>query len=1671
MHKPGSKGGFRLVGGNKWNRRYVWIQANAVHYGQEPKKSERSVPLKELRSVRACAKNEVMDEKGPQQYSANGWKLTTQDKSIIFVTENQADRDSWVLALSKHIKRLQHPELDDEDELAYSESRRLSEPPLDRQSSMGQSFAGAGGRSMSVMSTQHFNSDEIDELMEGEEIEREGLEKHMMKGFRDLSQKYFDEMETAIAAESRAASEARQRAASLSLERARSMSMLTPRRDASQPASPEGKKSNDDEATRAAAAQQALLQAQRQSLSDTEQNQREVLVGAEHATLREMDESFVSRLKELSSAEAARREAARKEWERRRQQEGADLMQAEASARRQLEQAEGKEANRLQVDKDKDMKRSRDEQSSREESERKSRDAARRAQLDSFASGESEQRRTVIKDHTDGVAQLHVLFTTELRAVEAKLLQDEALRIAFAQRNQREDLVGVEESARSDVVISEENERAANFGSRWEREKQAAERAAKERIEEAVKAIRRRHEAEQVELLDAELSRRGAVVDAYDESSLSLMDRFHHEASKAHEAALQRIEAAAAALREAHVAQQQALIRSEADARKGWLQEYAKAVQHNVTLGKDGRTSAEAKFKARAAREESARAAQRAALEKSESDQRLANVATSEQSERTSLATVAKEHLAKARKKQERRETLQKQLGNDEAEQRFAIMSKQEVPARTFLSQFWQVSSESLFGALRCIDDECTERVQLSIFNDMELREAIALTECRLRVEACVADEASLRSDTCSSREQELSELKSSECEHREQRVKYIAQKIEEQRCVMSACDAAKEETMFEAHRSWESIGMLFTEGRSAAELLTAQRLNNIAAILAKELEVQRNHFSRGEVETRMEIEEEEETEWAPIPQVAAKRWKVILEADAARRKALDEGKAKQDVQERTTLVSQEHDSRGRDVLVPEEHERLALHTEYLAATQRLMAKATQDATPATDTAVPSTSSPASSSRSRGMTVSQRDAKAAEKKRIEEAIAAQEALWKEEQAIVTKFVHNGSWVYKPGSQATKSSVFRIGGSKWNKRYLWVSGNDLVYGEKPRKAEKSVPLKSIRKVEAIRALEADREGSPKDLREYVWKLSATDKSILFACTSDKDRSSWIRFLEVISGQSDLESVTTSIRSFAAASGIYGTNSVNDDDNNDDQFSEGEDPFADDDDDMEDADDKNTAAKEPTRTSSAAAAENQSLTFISSDSSRVLQEKRRSGLEPASFTLEQWIQILQEEETDQRDAMESAEKRYRTKIIDSAREEMQQRIEKEATAAQGSFVVGRPRGDTKARSQESVRRAEEAAARAAAEVKERSAIVQKGAWMYKPRSKSTTSSAFMRSLSSIGGSTWNKRYVWVKDEKICYGERPGKVEKEVALKAIQSVYAVPPATMQSEGAPQAYWTLGFKLTADDRSIMWAAPDAKTRKAFIDYLTPLAKRQPSGLQPRNNAYDVRHSLNNDTDGVDDDELENPFGDDDDENSPYDITKGPSDRSGEEQKRTASLEEVSGGPTTRSKRNRRQSTVSLAIKREPEIPLTNLPMFLQNTEQLTQLRKEEGLVGVGVASGDGLCLRSVGEVDGMLCGRTARLMCLSESLHGGPLAVVGKRRGSSASPHDDQRPTPRHHAREPSPGGSTRGIVASAQRKAPLRIEVEIDSASGQHAKVVSCGSVTGHLDLLFTTVHQLR
>lgn len=114
-----------------------------------------------------------------------------------------------------------------------------------------------------------------------------------------------------------------------------------------------------------------------------------------------------------------------------------------------------------------------------------------------------------------------------------------------------------------------------------------------------------------------------------------------------------------------------------------------------------------------------------------------------------------------------------------------------------------------------------------------------------------------------------------------------------------------------------------------------------------------------------------------------------------------------------------------------------------------------------------------------------------------------------------EFVTQGAWLFKPRSKSNKSgflsTLSSLGGKDWNKRFVWVQGPKLLYGERPKKPEKEVLLADIQSVYPTSPAEMRAAGAPEKLCSTGFKVVAEDRAILWAAQDAATRRVFLEFL--------------------------------------------------------------------------------------------------------------------------------------------------------------------------------------------------------------------------------------------------------------------------------------------------------------------------------------------------------------------------------------------------------------------------------------------------------------------------------------------------------------------------------------------------------------------------------
>ena len=89
-------GGLRNIGGQSWNRRYVFVGDKAICYGEKMGLKEKLLPFETIRTVYAMPREQVRNLKGPEQFSEFGWAMQVDSRETYFCCESESLRNEWV---------------------------------------------------------------------------------------------------------------------------------------------------------------------------------------------------------------------------------------------------------------------------------------------------------------------------------------------------------------------------------------------------------------------------------------------------------------------------------------------------------------------------------------------------------------------------------------------------------------------------------------------------------------------------------------------------------------------------------------------------------------------------------------------------------------------------------------------------------------------------------------------------------------------------------------------------------------------------------------------------------------------------------------------------------------------------------------------------------------------------------------------------------------------------------------------------------------------------------------------------------------------------------------------------------------------------------------------------------------------------------------------------------------------------------------------------------------------------------------------------------------------------------------------------------------------------------------------------------------------------------------
>ena len=1587
MMKPGSKSSSWKLGiGGAWARRHVWIQGNAVHYGPKEKKSEKNVPLDEIKKVRVATLQEVATEKGPEKLAHLGFWLVANEKTILFCAESASDRDVWLRVLGAYLARRGDAAPGDDDDALRHNQPNSRATFVDTQSNFAHrtsSVISAAGspqasaapasssppnrpKSQSVIS--NFNSDEIDELIEEEEAIRELLQNKFKKELRVVEDANHAEYEAAVDAEAeRAASERSSRAASAARE-------------------------DDERKAHDAAKRQAMEHADRQAFVGKEHITRDAEINAEDNARK-----LIGKAKDddysIVKAEAARKQQQAQDELAARVTEARDLLRRTETLRRdELEQTAHDAAQGIFKSADESRAAAAAASAARLELARQAAMALQQSARDHFFVDEHSARVLLVdgeKADRLSTEQEATRSKNDALAKQLERVQDQSQRLVMEQRLQRSSLEDNEKTRRQQVASGEEDA-IASLVAAHELELHIAHEksnAARAKREAQLKAS---HEKARVKFASDESSGRQAIGKDDEATRRALRDQHRSGEASARAAEKARMDRERLAREKQLQALCTALGNGEFEARMALSrqqdEDHRKLLSQSVASAEGAEKTAALRIQKEAEAVEKKRRLQREAIETAEASAR-SGIQKDLTKAYVAFQTDAAASFKAAESKQKHRQQIQAQ--HTKAQQDFVAS---EAPARA------QIAGDELKSRKEIIGDEmAAQEDALLRQQEREAREADSLRarhkSDRVALEQLAADEKiSVHADYSSS-------IKSILLEH-EHKVNALV-----------AANLAKEAA--ERQKTLDAIGIELAHITAGAE-------NGKASLIAEE-EISRQLMiqllaDEGKSATqRWETRRQAVTKLSNIASAAAQG---IVDAEASAFEILLEEftSARQAI-----LLSQRE--AAYHVRAAEMKRQAAREAELLAKEQAVLREKRLEQEEAFLFAQDGcwAHKPGSQSNKPGASKSLFAGRSWQKRYIwvagdtfcygaKKSSADQSVQLRTVRKV---FVTTAQDAEKDGCpKEMRGAVFRI--DTWDKYYLFACGNpkqrDLLVkffqwrteqnadddaeggdgGGSLELAESAVFDRSSVASSSVarRSLSPGSQHSNMSPSHRHHAQTTNNFAATYSAASEERASHSRRSQQLPTTRQAVVSV--------AAPTLEGEVL---DDLVDESEAEWEGVVK-----LESRARQQLAEAFRSATAAIAttvAAQVPPPTAITEDSSQK-EPVRKSSVPPQTVTTTPPAQVAPTDEGTRRSATTTATTaeppgaHHRNSVILPAAPPPRPPAEDEAIALR--------------------RRMQQ-------EMDEHRAAVMRGSWMHKPRSKKST--GILKGFGGLGSNAWNKRFVWVQagGKRLCYGEQQGKIEKDVEIASIKSAHVVSGETMKSEGAPSNMWHAGWRLVAGDRTILFAAPDTATRRHFVEYLSPKAPIQETRQKSILNEEDVqevaaRSAIVNSRSGPQMDELDDedgeyddPFAEDEDydDNGELETNTQQAESVGQGSEKGASLpptpqarqhgKSVSAAAAGGSPHVRKQSMtkaehhhrhVVLAKSKEPQIPLATLKSFVTHVDDGVILNKSDGLVGAALASGEGLILRKVGNIDERFIGKAARVMTAASRLRSGAARIV---------------------------------------------------------------------------------
>ncbi|RNF00216.1 putative protein kinase [Trypanosoma rangeli] len=88
--------GMRLLGAQKWKRRYVFVEGDTICYGRSVGQRDKVIPLEIVQAANYATHDVLLVAKAPSAMAQFGWFMLIKGKELLFCCENDSAREEWV---------------------------------------------------------------------------------------------------------------------------------------------------------------------------------------------------------------------------------------------------------------------------------------------------------------------------------------------------------------------------------------------------------------------------------------------------------------------------------------------------------------------------------------------------------------------------------------------------------------------------------------------------------------------------------------------------------------------------------------------------------------------------------------------------------------------------------------------------------------------------------------------------------------------------------------------------------------------------------------------------------------------------------------------------------------------------------------------------------------------------------------------------------------------------------------------------------------------------------------------------------------------------------------------------------------------------------------------------------------------------------------------------------------------------------------------------------------------------------------------------------------------------------------------------------------------------------------------------------------------------------------